>query len=718
MPPMLPQDAHARNDTTVGLNRLAVLFALVMLGVSLFTAWQSWRAVEEEQLQQLNTVLELVQKATDRYFVQTQAALAGLEAEITDNDRLGDLARVQRLLRRFHASRPELTAVNLVATDGRFLASSTTAQLTGLPSTAALRDYPAILASLKPGVPMELSRPLMGPVSQRWILPMRYTVRDASGQPAAFLVAAAPVELLQNFWRDAPIVRRVSISLMRDDGYLLSRYPIPEGVSDAAVYGQPRPVALRFLQEHGFPQRAFVRGRNALADTENATVLMRLEHYPVTLAVALPMADFRAVWWSRTQALFILLTLLGGAAAWAYFLLLQRQRAWDAERQQAVGRLRASEAQLDRTGHVARVGGWQLDLATNAVQWSPQTRRIHEVPEDYQPSLHAAVRFYAPQARAELTAALDAGLRDGTPWDLELPLITALGRSIWVRTLGEVEREDGKPVRLIGAIQDVTAYREQREALGQERVLRRQAERQAEELDALLRERSQMLDVMAHEVRQPLHNASAALQSAGSVLADLGESEASLRLTRARAVMSQVLSSIDNTLAVAALLARPAPIALQDTDIDTLVAVVVADIPSDQRARVQIEKLSATRTAAMDMSLVRLALRNLVLNALKYSPATEPVTVRVADSDDPLALLIDVVDRGPGLAPGVVDKLFERGARGGGSSGHGLGLYIVHQVMALHHGHAMLLHSGPDGVTMRLMFDQAGDPAPALPSPG
>jgi len=48
-----------------------------------------------------------------------------------------------------------------------------------------------------------------------------------------------------------------------------------------------------------------------------------------------------------------------------------------------------------------------------------------------------------------------------------------------------------------------------------------------------------------------------------------------------------------------------------------------------------------------------------------------------------------------------VAHLFERGAR--------LGLYIVRQVMALHHGQALLAGNGPDGVTMRLVVEQPPD---------
>ena len=126
------------------------------------------------------------------------------------------------------------------------------------------------------------------------------------------------------------------------------------------------------------------------------------------------------------------------------------------ERKHAEQALRASQAFLVRTGRVAGVGGWELDLASTTVTWSDETRRIHEVGPDYVPTLESAVAFYAPEARATIDAAVHASMLSGEPWDLELPFITATGRNIWVRAVGEAEFESGKPVRLVGAFQDIT----------------------------------------------------------------------------------------------------------------------------------------------------------------------------------------------------------------------------------------------------------------------
>ncbi len=119
--------------------------------------------------------------------------------------------------------------------------------------------------------------------------------------------------------------------------------------------------------------------------------------------------------------------------------------------------LLARKAFLKRTGRLAGVGGWELDLATHQLTWSDETCRIHDLPAGYRPSLEEALNFYAPEARPLVQAALEKAIADGEGWDLQLPLITANGRNIWVRAIGTVEyAEDGQPRCLAGAFQDVT----------------------------------------------------------------------------------------------------------------------------------------------------------------------------------------------------------------------------------------------------------------------
>ena len=126
------------------------------------------------------------------------------------------------------------------------------------------------------------------------------------------------------------------------------------------------------------------------------------------------------------------------------------------ERKQAELALSTSRAVLERTGKVAGVGGWELDLRTQRLDWTDETRRVHDVGPDYVATVKGAVGFYVPESQAIITSAVERGSEQGTPWDLELPMVTATGRHIWVRAQGQAEYEDGRPVRLVGAVQDIT----------------------------------------------------------------------------------------------------------------------------------------------------------------------------------------------------------------------------------------------------------------------
>lgn len=257
-------------------------------------------------------------------------------------------------------------------------------------------------------------------------------------------------------------------------------------------------------------------------------------------------------------------------------------------------------------------------------------------------------------------------------------------------------------------VTNVTEMKDIQATLRWESQLRVQSESHAARLEALLNERTEMLDVLAHEVRQPLNNAAASLQSASHVLVAFGERVASRRLRNAQEVMGQVLESIDNTLAVASLLARPGPIQRELTEVDTLIAIAIADMPTSDRQRIRVERLADIRSVCIDMSLMRLALRNLLSNALKFSGNDAAVVIRLMDSDDPVALFIDVIDHGPGIAPDRLPRLFQRGSRNESTrkstrQGMGLGLYIVRRVMEMHEGKAELVMNGPSGAVMRLV---------------
>ena len=220
-----------------------------------------------------------------------------------------------------------------------------------------------------------------------------------------------------------------------------------------------------------------------------------------------------------------------------------------------------------------------------------------------------------------------------------------------------------------------------------------------------------MLQLLSHEIRQPLNNASAAMQATLKAIEDLHLADAApaaRALLRAEHVLQQVIGTLDNTLTAGTILAAGGKAgASSETDLPTLIKLVLHDIAADLRPRIDVQWLTTARTVQLHPALMRLTLRNLLNNALAYAPADTRVQLRISESDEPLALILEVMDQGPGISEELLPRLFEKGSRGNHSRpGAGLGLFIVHSVLQLHQGTVQALPHSPHGTIMRLVIPQ------------
>jgi PAS domain S-box-containing protein len=135
------------------------------------------------------------------------------------------------------------------------------------------------------------------------------------------------------------------------------------------------------------------------------------------------------------------------------------------QRKLAEQRITASEAFLEQAERIAGGGGWEVDLHSGALRITAQMKRLFGLADSANPSAEDFLGFFGDTQRALIERTTAHSVRTGEPWDLELLLPAGSSGPRWVRTVGQVVREGGRSVRLVGILQDVTQRRNLEEEL-------------------------------------------------------------------------------------------------------------------------------------------------------------------------------------------------------------------------------------------------------------
>jgi len=118
--------------------------------------------------------------------------------------------------------------------------------------------------------------------------------------------------------------------------------------------------------------------------------------------------------------------------------------------------LATSSEMLEETGRIAKIGGWELNLENEKLIWSDITKKIHEVPEDFNPNLENALQFYPKEYRKQLEKLVQRAIKKGESYEIEVPLKTAKGNIVWTHSIGNPVFNNGKCIKLRGTFQDIT----------------------------------------------------------------------------------------------------------------------------------------------------------------------------------------------------------------------------------------------------------------------
>jgi hypothetical protein len=311
--------------------RLLAIIALVSTGILAVWLWISWEQTRSAQVARMSTTVKLLAAHADHYFASVGNKLETVARELEDvNPRL-DPRRVTALLRAAKAGNPDIHQIVLARPDGQVLAS-TAAGGQPLPNLRTDSDQRAEFDMALKTTGLRIGRPRLSLLQPRWVIPLRYTVRDPGGRLRYVILAGISLDQQQQLWRELELTANTALGLWREDGYLVSRIPADP---DGKVYGQSTVGgalndAIRVQTNSGYYEGAVIDG------TYRIGVYQRLSTQPMYAFLSNLRSTFVSLWWAQVRLPLALATGFLVTIFLAYWQLTARYS----------GRMRAIEVRL------------------------------------------------------------------------------------------------------------------------------------------------------------------------------------------------------------------------------------------------------------------------------------------------------------------------------------------------------------------------------------
>jgi PAS domain S-box-containing protein len=346
----------------------------------------------------------------------------------------------------------------------------------------------------------------------------------------------------------------------------------------------------------------------------------------------------------------------------------------------ALERTERSEERLRLAVEIADLHVWELDYRRRELITLGAEASFYTDPIDYRGLTRD---IYSSIDKRDVERVKEEWRRheeEGAPYRPEYRVRRSDDKEVWVQgALRYLADEEGKPLRMIGALQNITDRKAAEQALVQAK----------EEAEAATRAKSAFLATMSHEIRTPLNGVLGMAQA--MAMGEVTDQQRE-RLEVIRQSGESLLAILNDVLDLSKIEAGKLVLEQAEFDIDELATGATGAFAATAQAKGLSFELKVERAARGvyrgDSVRVRQILYNLVSNALKF---TETGGVKVAVSRKAKRLSIAVTDTGIGVAPEKLASLFQKFEQADASTtrrygGTGLGLAICRDLAELMDG--------------------------------
>jgi two-component system sensor histidine kinase/response regulator len=367
------------------------------------------------------------------------------------------------------------------------------------------------------------------------------------------------------------------------------------------------------------------------------------------------------------------------------------------DERQAQVELREIRARFERAVQGSSDGLYEYDFSSGATWYSPSVRELLGYAPD-EPFPASILELTPPAERFSVEEARRQHVAQGTPFDVMFPVRHRNGENRWVRSRGRCQRnEDGTPSHFSGSIQDITAQLKASAALLAA----------TEEASAANRAKSDFLANMSHEIRTPMNGVLGMTELLLDTSLNPVQHEYAETIRTSATSLLGILNDILDFSKIEAgrLEVESVEMDVRDCveDVGTMMAVQAA--AKNLEFIVNVDPATPEWVLA-DPHRLRQILTNLAGNAIKFTEAGEVVIEvhNLGTRNDRALLYFEVRDTGGGMAPEVVEKLFQPFVQADASTtrhfgGTGLGLSIVKRLCELMGGNVSVVSCPGVGTT-------------------